>query len=106
VAGGTASLAGDTVESNSAGGNDSLGVGGGIDVGGSSATLCNDTIESNSALFESNGRNGTAGGIYIATGATVYIDSFTVAHTINNTDMSGTNGSTANIDGTYILQDC
>jgi hypothetical protein len=42
------------------------------------------------------------GGIYIASGAAVYLDSFTVANTINNTDLSGLNGSTANIDGTYI----
>ena len=27
-----------------------------------------------------------------------------VANTINNTDISGLNGLTANIDGTYILQ--
>jgi hypothetical protein len=48
------------------------------------------------------------GGIYIASGATVYIDSFTVAHTINNTDNSSLfgNGSTANIDGPYIPQNC
>jgi hypothetical protein len=29
-----------------------------------------------------------------------------VANTLNNTDSSGTNGSTAIIDGTYILQNC
>jgi hypothetical protein len=38
--------------------------------------------------------------------ATVYIDTFSVAKTINNTDGSGLNGPTANIDGTYILQNC
>jgi hypothetical protein len=43
------------------------------------------------------------GGIYIATGATVYLHAFTVANTINNTDESGLNGLTANIDGTYTL---
>ncbi len=42
-------------------------------------------------------------GIYIASGATVYLDSFTLANTINNTDSTGLNGSTANIDGPYIL---
>ena len=31
------------------------------------------------------------------------MDTFTQANTTNNTDSSGTNGSTANIDGTYIL---
>jgi hypothetical protein len=36
----------------------------------------------------------------------VYIDAFTVANTVNNTDGSGLNGTTANIDGTYILQNC
>ncbi len=46
---------------------------------------------------------GWGGGIYIASGATVYLDSFTVANTTGNTDFSGLNGSTANIDGTYIL---
>ena len=41
--------------------------------------------------------------MYIVPGATVYLDSFTVANTINNTDNSGLNGPTANIDGTYTL---
>jgi hypothetical protein len=34
--------------------------------------------------------------------ATLYIDPFTVANTVNNTDSSRTNGSTANIQQTYI----
>ena len=46
---------------------------------------------------------GEGGGLYIASGATVYLDSFTVANTINNTDWTGLNRHTANIDGTYIL---
>jgi hypothetical protein len=82
--------------------------GGGIYIArNATATLCNDTVESNSASsgFGAFAVNvAVAGGIYIESGATVYIDSFTVAHTINNTDDS--NGSTANIDGTYILQNC
>jgi hypothetical protein len=45
---------------------------------------------------------GEGGGIYIASSTTVYLDAFTVANTINNADSSGTNGTTANIDGTYI----
>jgi hypothetical protein len=53
-------------------------------------TLCSDTVESNTASY---GR-----GILIASGATVDIDSCTVANTINNSDNSGLNGSTANID--------
>jgi len=64
-------------------------------VAGGSATLSNDTVESNRA-----GYYGAGGGIYIASGATVYIDSFTVTNTIDNTDDSGLNGSTANIDRT------
>jgi hypothetical protein len=36
----------------------------------------------------------------------VYIDTSTVNNTINNADSSGLNGPTANIDGTYILQNC
>jgi hypothetical protein len=46
------------------------------------------------------------GGIYIESGATVYMDMFTVANSINNTDNSGLNGPTANIDGTYIPKNC
>ena len=47
--------------------------------------------------------------MYIASGATVYIDTAAVDSVdptviTNNTDSSGTNGSTANIDGTYIPQ--
>ncbi len=91
----TVTLANDTVESNSA----KLG-GGGIWVNSGTVTLANDTVESNTA----SGTAGYGGGIYIVSGATVYLDSFTVANTINNTDNSGLNGSTANIDGTYILQ--
>src|SRR5262249_31121106 len=65
---------------------------------GTGLEMCNDIVESNTALQR-------GGGIYID-GATVYIDSFTVAHTINNTDNSGLNGPTANIDGTYTLKNC
>jgi hypothetical protein len=54
----------------------------------------------------SNTASGLGGGILIESTATVYIDSFTVANTINNTDSSGTNGSTANIDGTYTPKNC
>jgi hypothetical protein len=54
---------------------------------------------------------GFGGGIYIASGATVYIDTARVdpvdpTVVSNNTDSSGMNGSTANIDGSYILQNC
>jgi hypothetical protein len=77
--------------------------GAGMYLVGGTVTLCSDTVEFNSATP---GFGGFGGGIYIASGATVYLDAFTVANTINNTDRSGTNGSTANIDGTYILRNC
>jgi hypothetical protein len=80
--------------------------GGGIYVGGGTLTLCNDIAENNMALGGYPTGRGFGGGIYIVSGATVYIDSFTVAHTINNTDISGLNGSTANIGGTYTLKNC
>jgi hypothetical protein len=112
VAGGTVTLNSDTVQNNVAAGGSpgafpvsfiSGGSGGGIYIAsGATVTLCNDTVTSNSAAFPAGG----GGGIYIASGATVYIDSFTVANAINNTDGSGTNSSTANIDGSYILQNC
>ena len=77
------------------------------------ATLCNDTVESNSARSGDVVAAGLTdgGGIYIATGATVFIDLAKVdavdpTVVTNNTDNSGLNGSTANIDGAYILQNC
>jgi predicted outer membrane repeat protein len=128
----TVTLSYDTVESNTAvqsKGSEWLGCGGGLCVyhgGVCNLTLANDTVESNKAgqygggiyiasyasttvtmqgdTVESNTTTGYGGGIYIASAATVYLDSFTVANTINNTDKSGLNGLTANIDGTYILQ--
>ena len=78
------------MESNSASGD-----GGGLYFGGGTITLTNDTVEFNQA---SNG-----GGLVIYSGVTVYLDSFTLANTINNKDGSGLNGSTANIDGKYTL---
>jgi len=97
-------LQGDTIESNSV----TYGWGGGLyiaayGVGDDVVTLQGDTIESNSANSPAPGNSGWGGGIYIASEATVYLDRFTVANTINNTDSTGLNGSTANIDGTYIL---
>jgi hypothetical protein len=116
VAGGTVNLSNDSVQSNVAvstpypgGLNEQIAAGGGIYIASNSTvTLCNDTVQSNTATvytFNHPGIN-NGGGIFIASGATVYIDSFTVANTINNTDSSGLNGPTANIDGTYILQNC
>src|SRR5262249_2369786 len=91
--GGTLRVSGSTVS-----GNSSEIDGGGIwihDVTGT-VTLTNDTITSNTCT-------GPGGGVYIFSGSTVYLDSFTVANIINNTDPSGLNGSTANIDGPYTL---
>ncbi len=97
--GGTVTLSSCTVESNSA-----LS-GGGLNINSGTVTLTNCTVVSNSATV-------SGGGIYVASGnalrdtlsaPTVYLDPFTVANTINNTDSTGLNGSTANIDGTYIL---
>jgi hypothetical protein len=92
--------------STSAGGN---AYGAGMDFeSGATVTLCTVTVEFNTATGGTGSPNGIGygGGIYIGSGATVYIDTFTVNNTINNTDSSGLNGSTANIDGTYILQNC
>jgi len=101
----TATFDSDTVVNNSALGSKSEGgaYGGGIYIGCSSTvTFCSTTVQGNTAMDY-------GGGIYFEAGvggATVYIDAFTVAHTINNTDSSGLNGPTANIDGTYILRNC
>ncbi len=64
--------------------------GGALYVAGGTVTLAIDTVESNTAL-------GAGGGLFIAQGATVYIDTFTLAHVINNTAPFD-----PNIDGTYI----
>jgi hypothetical protein len=119
VAGGSVTLTSDVLENNSAvggrggtgcpsgaGGN---GLGGGLYVGGGAiVTLCSDTIEFNVASGGSGAPSGQGegGGFYIVPKTTVYLDTFTVANTLNNTDSSGTNGTTANIDGSYILQHC
>jgi len=78
------------------------GGGGGLYMIFSAATLSNDTVESNTASKEHT-TAAYGGGIYIAGACTVTLDPFTVANTINNTDESGLNGPTANIDGTYTL---
>jgi len=76
--------------------------GGGLYIAyGATLTLKSDTVESNSSRAASV-YGGHGGGLYIASGATVYLDPFTIANTIDNTDSTGTNTSTANIDGTYI----
>jgi hypothetical protein len=98
----TVTLSNTTIESNTAPnspGNPYGGEGGGIYVQDATVTLCNDTVEFNTATL--------GGGIYIIEsepGPTVSIGSSTVVS--NNTDSSGTNGSTANIDGSYFTTSC
>jgi hypothetical protein len=112
VAGGTANLTDATLYENGVGGGEGgwgyggvsqapygVGEGGGLYVAGGTVSLGNDTVTSNYV-----GGYLMGGGLYIAAPATVYLDSFTVANTLNNKDNSGTNGNTANIDGTYILR--
>jgi hypothetical protein len=62
------------------------GYGGGLCVLGGTVTLTNDVVEENTAGDFSTGGlfNGKGGGIYVASGATISIDSFTLANTINN----------------------
>jgi hypothetical protein len=121
VAGGTVTLATVDLLSNTAvggqGGNISsadLGsgrggnaFGGGLSVGGGEVTLTNDTAMSNQALggFSSGGPfstgqpgTGYAGGIDIASAATVYLDSFTLTNTKYNS------GNYGDIVGLYILR--
>jgi len=88
VAGGKITLSNDTVQSNSV--NETSAFGGGLYVAGGTVTLNNDTVGSNLA-------GSAGGGIYIFSGATVYIDPFTLANVINNTAAID-----PNIDGTYI----
>jgi hypothetical protein len=85
-----------TVSGSTLSGNLASQSGGGIYVNAGMVTLTNDTVQSNTAT-------GYGGGLYIASGSTVSLDAFTVANIINNTDSSGLNGSTANIDGLYTL---
>jgi hypothetical protein len=94
VADGKVNLSGDTVDGNSAGTDipESLrGFGGGMYLDHGTVTLCNDSVQNNSAPF------GAGGGMLIAS-ANVYIDSFTVANTINNVN--------GDILGSYVLRNC
>jgi hypothetical protein len=76
-------------------------------VAGGTVTLCSDTVQSNAAqggtaaLLGATGQ-GYGGGLYLAAKANkVYLDSFTVNDTINNTA-----NVDPNIDGSYTLQNC
>jgi hypothetical protein len=81
------------------------GYGGGIYVGAGTVTLTNDVIDDNEAGSSINGafdgfdNKGYGGGIDIATGAAVFIDSYTVGMTFNNTASS----SAGDIVGSYTL---
>ena len=94
---GTLTVSGCTLSGNYA----TNGAGGGIFVAFngtySTATLTNDIVTSNTSVWNA------GGGLFIASGVTVSLDSFTVANILNNTDSSGLNGPTANIDGSYTL---
>ena len=72
------------------------GYGGAVYVAGGSVTLTNDTIRGNyvADLANPDGASfgdygGYGGGIYIASRATVYIDTFTVNHTVGNISNGG-----------------
>jgi hypothetical protein len=111
VEGGTVSLSNVVVENNSATAGldenvssiEPQALGGGLYLAGGTVTLCSDTVQSNSTFVSSatNPNDARGGGIYIISGATVYIDSFTVANTINNSAFF-----VPNIDGTYVLRNC
>jgi hypothetical protein len=121
IAAGTAYLTGAAVTNNSAVGGDGAemgcgdfcfyptahggdGFGGGLyAAGGATVILCGDTVESNAASGGTGTKNGKGygGGLFIANKATVYLDSVTLANVINNTA-----DKFADIDGSYILQNC
>jgi hypothetical protein len=114
IAGGTATLADSTLDHNWAVGgynpntgqysSQAEGFGGGLYVGAGTATLTNDDIEYNWAGSFIDGTQvgidapGYGGGIFIVTGsAKTSLDSYTVAHTVNNNDGNGVTSTTANI---------
>ncbi len=117
VSSGTLVLATVTLSSNTAQGGNcdngevgwaGSGYGGALEASGGAVSVTNTTVSSNSALGgtpSDDGGSGSGGGLDITSPAIVYLDSFTVAHTYssNNTDSTGLNGSSANIDGGYSL---
>jgi hypothetical protein len=95
ISAGKATISNCTLSDNSAanyGGGISISLFGGL---GATLTITGSTLTGNSA------RDG--GGIYIGSGGTVYLDAFTVANLLNNTDATGLNGPTANLDGSYTV---
>ena len=81
--------------------------GGGLYVAGGTVILTGDVIEANVAATKYYNNaiyyvDGYGGGIFIASGATVNLDSYTLANTIGNIDSSFFgSGSTTNIDGKF-----
>jgi hypothetical protein len=108
VAGGTVGLNGTVVESNLAeSGNGDFGNeftgGGGLYVAASGTVIfCGATVDFNATRSRDGGLGSEGGGIYSQSGATVYLDTFTVNNTISNTS----DDSPSNINGTYIPQNC
>jgi predicted outer membrane repeat protein len=112
---GTATISGCTISGNSA----SYGYGGGVfnwgtltvsgcnfsansaSYGGGiySATVPTTVVSLSSDTVESNTAKTAGGGIYIASGAAVYLDAFTVANAINNTAPTD-----PNIDGSFQMR--
>ena len=87
AAGGTVALTNDTVESNTAT------YGGGLCLAAGTVTLTNCTVQSNTATYGGGLYIGTVTipnasdtGVFTVSGATVDMDPYTVANTINNTD--------------------
>ena len=85
-------------------GNGGNGFGGALEVNSGTLSLTSDTVSSNSArrsiVVGQVAGVGEGGGLYIASGATVDIDAFTLSHVINNTATNNGN----NIYGTYFLR--
>jgi hypothetical protein len=104
--GGTGSPPGGGGPGSTNGGAGGNGFGGGLEVAGGTVTLTSVTVTTNHAYGGSNAPGapwpadplGEGGGLYIATGTTVYIDAFTLANVISNTAST----SNPNIFGTYI----
>jgi len=114
LARGTVSISGSFVNYNSAIGGTSLSydswitpeaLGGGVYVAAGTVTLCTDSVQYN--VVDDPGltpNRGYGDGIYIVSGAKVYIDQYTLSNTIYNYDPDGSAGQ--QIDGSYILQNC
>jgi len=119
VAGGTVTLTSNTLSSNTAqggpgsrsghygqyhyvpGGN---GFGGALYAGGGTLTLGNDTVTGNTAQGSGVYPGlGEGGGLYIAAAATVYLDAFTLANTVNNTASTSNNDIFGSYIGPHIL---